>query len=150
LYGVFERTQLAPVDGISETEPSELHLQSLLLSWRNPLKKRCLSPTLCFLFLTLFWLCHYCTLAVISSLFQIPQFTISGILKRTTVALSKYFKNEIKLPSDYEVSLLMYSYGHNSRFMMATCVLDGTEIKISRPSHIAIHRKTCCGKKKQN
>jgi hypothetical protein len=51
-----------------------------------------------------------------------------------TVALSKYFENEIKLPLENELSLVMYSFGHNTGFMTAMCVIDDTEIKISHPS----------------
>ncbi len=40
---------------------------------------------------------------------------------------------------------LMYSFGHNSGFMRAICVIDGTEIKISCPSHHLIQMKTYTG-----
>jgi hypothetical protein len=64
-----------------------------------------------------------------------------------TVALAKHFDNEIKLPSDNEFSLLMYSFRHNTGIMTATCTLDGTEIKIFRPSCADIQRRTYSGKK---
>ncbi len=64
--------------------------------------------------------------------------------------MSKYFESEIKLPSENELSLLVYSFGHNTGFMTAMCVIDGTKIKISCPSCHQIQTKTYSGKKKQN
>ena len=83
------------------------------------------------IFLTLFWMAHYPTLALMGSLFNLHTFTLSRILKRTTFAMATALAQEIKWPSDEELTAQTYSFLQNDGFYDAVCVVDGTEIKIS-------------------
>lgn len=59
-------------------------------------------------------------------------------------------KDEIKIPDDNEMESLQYTTFQNNGFADCVCVVDGTEIRISRPSNSEIQTKTWSGKKKQN
>ena len=45
---------------------------------------------------------------------------------------------------------MMFTYGQNFGFGTSVCIVDGTEIRISRPSNSVLQRKTWSGKKHQN
>jgi hypothetical protein len=124
------------------------------LTWRGTIRKNLTSssslPMLSFIFLTLFWLRHYPTLAILSAIFKIHPRTATRILKRTIIALKMSMENKIVMPSENEMSSLMYSFGHNPRFMTSVCVVDGTEIQISCPKDRLLSRKTWSVKKHQN
>ena len=60
-------------------------------------------PTHIFIFMTLFWLRFYPTIDLLSIMFDIHPRTCTMVLKRTTVALAKTLKDEIKFPSDDEM-----------------------------------------------
>lgn len=107
-------------------------------------------PSRAFIFLTLFWMRHYLTIDVISHLFKIEPRSCTRILKRTTVALAKTLANEIRFPSDQEMEDLQNTEFQNLGFCNCVCVVDGTEIQISRPKNSEFQTKTYSGKKKQN
>ena len=67
-----------------------------------------------------------------------------------TTSISKKLKDEIKWPSDEELESLTSGLLQNDDFLDAVCVVDGSEIEISRPSEPSTQRKTWSGKKKQN
>lgn len=125
-----------------------------MTTWRGQGRKSLFTsspvPTLSFLFFTLCWLKHYPTIGFLSAMFKIHSRTCTRILKRTITALSKTMEGEIKFPSDNEMASLMYTYAQNDGFATSVCVVDGTEIQISRPSKRDIQRRTWSGKKHQN
>lgn len=104
------------------------------------------------IFITLFWLAHYPTLSLISCIFNIHERTITQLLKKTLVGMSKKLKNEIKWPLDeeFEKKLQDFTFFQNSDFVNMVCVVDGTEIKISRPSKEPYQHQVYSGKKKQH
>ena len=102
------------------------------------------------LFITLFWMSHYPTLSLLGVLFNLHTKTITRIIKRTTRALKKTLEKEIQWPSNAELESQTYSFLQNDGFYDAVCIVDGTEIKISRPSDAHLQTKTWSGKKKQN
>ena len=104
------------------------------------------------LFLTLFWMAHYPTLSFIRSLFHIHERTITRILKRTIIGLSQALAHEIRWPMDeeFEQRRMDFCFFQNDGFERAVCVIDGTELRISRPSKEPLQRQTWSGKKKQN
>ena len=107
-------------------------------------------PVRTFVFMTLFWLRFYPTLDLLSILFKIHPRTCTTVLKRTTVALAKTLKEEVKFPSDTEMENLKEASFQNFAFRDCVCVIDGTEIQISRPKNKELQSKTWSGKKKQN
>ena len=107
-------------------------------------------PARCFLFFTLFWLRHYPPLSTLSAIFKIHKRTCSKILRRTIAALAKTFTNEVVFPSDSEMSAMMFTYGQNFGLGTIVCAVDGTEIRISRPSNAGMQSKTWSVKKHQN
>lgn len=117
---------------------------------RNPKYPPSHTPCPTFIFLTLFWLRYYLTIDIISLLFQIHPRSCTRILKRTTVAMAKTLENEIQFPSDEEMEGYRYTAFQNFGFAECVCVVDGTEIQISRPKDPETQFKTYSGKKKQN
>jgi len=101
-------------------------------------------------FITLFWMAHYPTLRLMSSLFDLPTLVLTRIMKRTTRAMAIALRSDIKWPTDDELEAQTYSFLQNDGFYDLVCVVDGTEIKISRPANPELQRKTWSGKKKQN
>ena len=101
-------------------------------------------------FLLLFWMHHYPTMELMSIIFHAHPRTLTRIIKRTSFALSMTLQNEIKKPTDDECANLVNTSFHNIPFMDAICVIDGTEIRISRPSDPVIQTSTWSAKKKQN
>ena len=67
-----------------------------------------------------------------------------------TVTLAKTLRDEIQFPSDNEMEELKYTPMQNHGFPDCVCVIDGTEIQISRPKNSILQTKTWSGKKKQN
>ena len=59
-------------------------------------------------------------------------------------------ENDIQWPSDDEMNNLCDSEFQNLGFSRCVCVIDGTEIQISRPKNSKIQTDTWSGKKKQN
>jgi hypothetical protein len=103
-------------------------------------------------FITLFWLAHYPTLNLMSVIFQLHERSITQILKRTLEGMSKALRNKIKWPSDaeFEGKLQDLTWFQNADFANVACVVDGTEIRISRPSKEPFQRNVWSGKKKQH
>jgi len=104
------------------------------------------------LFLTLFWLANYPTLNLMGAIFHLHQRTITQILKRTLVGLKQVFQNEIHWPTDEEFSMDLnnFTFFQNSDFSNVACVVDGTEIRVSRPSKEPLQHQLYSGKKKQH
>jgi hypothetical protein len=125
-----------------------------MTTWRGTPRKSLFTstsiPSETFIFLTLIWLRHYPAISFLSCFFKIQPCTCTQILKRTTAAMTQVLKNEIKFPSDDEMESLQYTHFQNHNFAECVCVVDGTEIRISRPAKKDIQRKTWSGKKKQN
>jgi hypothetical protein len=104
------------------------------------------------IFVTLFWLAHYPTLALMSAIFGVHERTITQILKRIIVGMASSFKNEIRWPADEEFERRKHEFCffQNWDFKDAVCVVDGTEIRISRPSKELFQTPSYSGKKKQH
>ena len=62
----------------------------------------------------------------------------------------KTLENDIRFPSDEEMDELCDTEFQNLGFSQCVCIVDGTEIQISRPKNAEIQTKTYSGKKKQN
>ena len=107
-------------------------------------------PTRVFIFMALFWLRFYPTIDLLSLMFKIHFRTCTKVLKRTIIALAKTLKEEVKFPSDVEMEGLKNTPMQNHTFPDCVCVVDGTEIRISRPKNKDIQRATWSGKKHQN
>ncbi len=105
-----------------------------------------LIPVRTFIFMTLFWLCFYPTLDLLLILFKIHPRTCTTVLKRTTVAL----KEEVKFPSDTEMENLKEASFQNFAFRDCVCIINSTEVQISRPKNKELQSKTWSRKKKQN
>lgn len=103
-------------------------------------------------FLLLFWLAHYPTLSMMRCIFNIHERTITKILKRTVIGAAKVLRSDIQWPSDqdFEDKITSFCFFQNTQFENTVCVVDGTEIRISRPSKEPLQRRTWSGKKKQN
>jgi hypothetical protein len=103
-------------------------------------------------FITLFWLAHYPTLAMMSAMFGIHERSITQILKRTLTGMAWSFKDELKWPTDEEFERRKHEFFffQNWDFKDAVCVVDGTEIRISRPSKEPFQKLSYSGKKKQH
>ena len=104
------------------------------------------------LLLTLFWLAHYPTLSMIKIFFDIHERTITKILKKTIIGIAQILRNEICWPTDKEFKQKKqdFCFFQNIEFEHAVCVVDGTEIRIARPSKEPTQTRTWSGKKKQN
>ena len=101
-----------------------------------------------FIFLTLFWLRHYLTIEVLSFLFKLHKQDCTRVLKQTTAALAKVLENDIQWPSDDEMNNFCNSEFQNLGFSQCVCIIDDTEIRISRPKNSKIQTDTWSGKKK--
>jgi hypothetical protein len=104
------------------------------------------------LFLTLFWFTHYPTLGLISAIFGMHERTIIRILKQTIEGMKSKLKNEVQWSSDdvLESKLKDFTFFQNSDFEDVVCVVDGTEIRVSRPSIEPYQTKLYSGKKKHS
>jgi hypothetical protein len=106
----------------------------------------------CMVFITLFWLAHYPTLNLMSLIFQLHERSITQILKRTLVGMKEALQNRIQWPTDeeFESKLKDFTFFQNADFSNVACVVDGSEIRISRPSKEPFQRQVWSGKKKQH
>ena len=64
--------------------------------------------------------------------------------------LAKTLKDEVRFPSDNELEDLKNTPMQNHGFFDCVCVVDSTEVQISRPKNKVLQNKTWSGKKKQN
>ena len=123
-------------------------------TWRGEVRQNISTatpiPHHSFLFFTLFWLSHYPTISLLSALFKIHLRTTTQVLQRTTHAMARELKGEIEFPTTEEMESLTYTYLQNDGFAKSICVVDGTEICISRPAKDEIQKRTYSIKKKQN
>ena len=125
------------------------------LTWRGTPRRRNKKDQTPFdlrigVFLTLHWMAHYPTLGLLHAMFKLHTKSITRIIKRTTIALHQTLQHEIRWPSEQELTSQTYSFLHNDNFYEAVCVVDGSEIRISRPSNNYLQIKTYSKKKKQH
>jgi regulator of replication initiation timing len=111
-------------------------------------------PTISFrtmLFLTLFWLRHYPTDEVLSAFFNLDKRQITRAISTTLQVLAQALDSKVQWPSDMEMEQLAKKFAgmHNGKFPGLCCVIDGTEIKISRPSSSQYQQGLYSKKKKQ-
>lgn len=111
-------------------------------------------PTISFrtmLFLTLFWLRHYPTDEVLSAFFYLDKRHITRAISTTLQVLAQTLDSKLRWPSDMEMEQLANKFSgmHNGKFPGLSCVIDGTEIKISRPSSSQYQQGLYSKKKKQ-
>lgn len=134
---------------VTETS-SELNMTT----WRGKRRENpataTLIPSSTFIFLTLLWLRHYPTIAFLSAIFFLHPRTVTRVLKRTITALARTMKGEIKFPSDDEMVSLRYTFFQPNGLARCVCIVDGTEIQISRPARKDVRGKVYSGKKKQH
>ena len=86
--------------------------------------------TICMVFITLFWLANYPTLSFMSSLFHLHERGITKILKRCLIGMAAILKQEVQWPSDEEFERMKENFAY---FQDMVCVVDETEIQVSRP-----------------
>src|SRR5690606_11048716 len=86
-------------------------------------------------FITLFFLYHYPTLEFMSGVFLLHPRDITRIIKRTLTAMAQVLEKEVKWPSDSEFEDMRnnFTFFQNFGFEDCLCVVDGTEIRVSRP-----------------
>ena len=72
--------------------------------------------------------------------------------EQTTVAMKELLTKEIQWPCDeeFENNMKNFYFFRNFVFEEAVCVVDGTEIRVSRPSKEPYQRNLWSGKKKQH
>jgi hypothetical protein len=104
------------------------------------------------IFITLLWLRQYPIFSFLQAIFNVHQRSIQQIVKKTLKALGSYLKGEIQWSSDKEFEELKenFAFFQNSGFEDIVCVVDGSEIRVSRPSKEPYQRKHYSGKKKQH
>lgn len=108
------------------------------------------TPSSTFIFITLLWLRHYPTIGFLSAIFFLHPRTCTRLLKRTISALARVMKGEIQFPSDSEMESLRYTFFQPNGLARCVCVVDGTEIQISRPAKKSFSSRVYSGKKKQH
>ncbi len=104
------------------------------------------------LFITLVWFFHYPTLDFLSAIFHLHRRTITRILKRTIAALHSKLQHEIRWPTDEEMAkdIADFPLWRNVGFEDTVCVIDGTEIRLSRSADAKMQKASYSGKKHQN
>lgn len=111
-----------------------------------------LLPTTDMIFITLFWLAQYPTLSFMSGLFFLHPRTITRIIKQSLIGMASILKQEIRWPSDEEFEAMKtnFAYFQNWNFSDLVCVVDGTEVRVSRPVDWEKQKPMWSGKKHQH
>lgn len=118
---------------------------------QRQVKKTSLSP-FDMVFLTLFWLAHYPTLAFISSFFSLHEREVTRVLKQTLAGMAAALQQEVQWPTEEEFVQHQnnMAYFHNWNFADIACVIDGTEIRVARPKTWDKQKILWSGKKHQH
>jgi regulator of replication initiation timing len=136
---------------VSANVPIQENLTTAGFQRQRPRSKE---PTISFRtmpFLTLFWLRHYPTDEVLSAFFYLDKRQITRAISTTLQVLVQTLNSKLQWPSDLEMELLAKKFTEtdNGKFPRLCCVIDGTEIKISRPSSSQYQQGLYSKKKKQ-
>jgi hypothetical protein len=104
------------------------------------------------LFVTLQWLRQYPILASLALQTSIPTSSVTLMLRRTLVALDQLYEEELAWPSDQYLTSHAQRFVNilGNRFANLVAVVDGTEIRINRPSDPHLQRAVYSVKKKQH
>lgn len=113
---------------------------------------RLLLPYAHMIFITLFFLHHYPTLSFMSALFLLHEREITRIMKRTLIAMAGVLKNDVQWPNDeqFEDMKRNFCFFQNYDFTDCLCIVDGTEIRVSRPVGWEAQKALWSGKKHQH
>ena len=122
---------LTMFNSLVEESAENLKMTTMRGNQRKKLNSDAPIPTHVFIFMTLFWLQFYPTVDLLSVMFKIHPRTCTKVLKRTTIALVKTLKDEVRFPSDNELEDLKNTPMQNHSFLDCICVIDGTEVQIS-------------------
>lgn len=104
------------------------------------------------MFITLLWLKEYPSDSLMCAIFGLFSWKIADIITHTLKSINLAIGKTIAWPTDSEFEDYREQLAHmvHSTFSSATCVLDGTEIRISRPSSKDMQRSVYSAKKKQH
>jgi hypothetical protein len=104
------------------------------------------------LFITLFWLRNYPTDIIMKMIFHVDERKITRILRRTLTSIYESLGNLISWPTDAEFEEMKSKWNEHlpKHLKDLVCVVDGTEIRIPRPSQPIEERSTYSVKKKQH
>ena len=104
------------------------------------------------LFITFFWLVHYPTDAVMASIFNICSRELTKMIRRTLKSYRSTFQHLIQWPSDVQFDQYLAKFGPRlpDELKLAIYIIDGTEIKITRPSTSKDETRVYSVKKKQH
>ena len=113
---------------------------------------RLLIPYSHMVFMTLFFLHQYPTLSFMSTLFLLHEREVTRILKRSLSAMASVLEKDIQWPSDHEFEEMKknFCYLQNFDFTDCVCIVDGTEIRVSRPVGWEAQKALWSGKKHQH
>ena len=137
-------------NSLVEESAGNLKMTTMRGNQRKKVNSAAPIPVCVFIFMTLFWLRFYPTVDLLLIMFKIHPRTCTKVLKWTTVTLVKTLKDEVRYPSDNEMEDLKNTPMQNHGFLDCVCVVDGSEIQISRPKNKVLQNKTWSGKKKKN
>lgn len=104
------------------------------------------------LFITLFWLRNYPTDIVMKATFHLDERKITRVLRRTLTAIYESLEDMITWPTDNEFEEMKSKWNQHlpKHLKNLVCVVDGTEIRIPRPSQPIEERSTYSVKKRQH
>lgn len=104
------------------------------------------------LYMTLFWLREYPPMALLSILFNLHPRTAIKYIRRMILSLRKTLGNEIQWPTEEKWNENLEIFNQWLPPMLKGCisVVDGTEIRISRPATEPHQKKHYSVKKKQH
>lgn len=90
----------------------------------------------CQLFITLFWLRQYPIDETMAAIFNLDKRQLHRILVNNLQILQQVLQSKIEWPTDTEFQQYLNQFqGYlNGNFRGLVCVVDGTEIRVSRPS----------------
>jgi hypothetical protein len=104
------------------------------------------------LYITLVWLRHYETMTKLSHDFGLTNLDLRDILLRTLTALDQTLDDEIKWPNDDEFEGIVSSLSAEvqEEFPDLGAIVDGTEVRIPRPSNYQKQKEYWSKKKHQH
>ena len=121
----------------------------------NDLKKKYCAPTKLDqhhkLYITLYWLRHYPKDRVLHWNFQIARSTVTRYIRRTLALIYLAVRDTIVWPTKQEIENELYHWNQflPEQWKDMIFVIDGTELKIHRPSIAEVQRKCFSVKHKQ-
>lgn len=103
------------------------------------------------LFITLFWLKNYPTNETLEFIFKKTNTYLMNLIKKTLICLYQCYNGIIEWPTDKEFEKIdeKFEKFYDNDIWGVPCVVDGTEIRVRRPTSRKNQKKIFSGKKKQ-